>query len=444
MYSSIEIEWIKYLIFDYLDRNFIENIELNKDRIYFATVDEFINGGPGFYILLYPNNSVVYPTKFRQIIILDTVFTIGEKISEIYNFEENQYGFVKNSNSGFAPSWDFLSLVFPLIKGDYEKLIKQDHLGRVNQNLDKRSSELLLTPFFNEFIALLVATAYNGRLKVLNPVLKCPTVFLSHDCDLLVGNDFFTQLIRFYKVFSNFFKLNFSVAFVKLKYLILNLLDGKKYYLNSISFIVKLEKKYGYKSSFYFINGKIARYGARSNLKLIELAIKLIPDGWDIGLHYNYNTLNSKVNFLQQKCQLESILPSTIFSGRAHYLKYSNIDDLLFYSKMGIKVDESTGYSERQGFRYGIGSPFTPFEVFCSNGDLVTIPLTFMDSNIVLFDFEKLVNHISKIGGSISILFHNDLVNNPEYELFSGLYEKLLQALQKNNFIYQLPSDLIK
>ena len=29
-------------------------IELNKDSIYFATVDEFINGGPGFYILLYP------------------------------------------------------------------------------------------------------------------------------------------------------------------------------------------------------------------------------------------------------------------------------------------------------------------------------------------------------------------------------------------------------
>ena len=86
MYSNIEIEWIKYLIFDYLDRNFIENIEFNKERVYFSTVDEFINGGPGFYILLYPNNSIIYPTIFRQLNVLDTVFTIGEKISEFQNF----------------------------------------------------------------------------------------------------------------------------------------------------------------------------------------------------------------------------------------------------------------------------------------------------------------------------------------------------------------------
>ena len=89
MYSSIEIDWLRHLIFNYLNRNFIDKIELNKDKIYFTTVDEFINGGPGFYILLYPNNSFFYPTKFRQLNVLDTVFTIGEKISEIYNFEEN-------------------------------------------------------------------------------------------------------------------------------------------------------------------------------------------------------------------------------------------------------------------------------------------------------------------------------------------------------------------
>src|SRR6476469_6137575 len=112
-----------------------------------------------------------------------------------------------------------------------------------------------------------------------------------------------------------------------------------------------LEEKYNTRSTFFFRtiyeNGNYMDY---------EEDIKtLYKSGWEIGLHYDPNSINDYAKISNEKKKLEEITKSSIKANRSHYLTFNNklptiLNNLGFlyassYKKSKDKIDkEDMGY----------------------------------------------------------------------------------------------------
>ena len=216
--------------------------------------------------------------------------------------------------------------------------------------------------------------------------------------------------------------------------------------------MINLEKKFGYKSISYVLCGKRGRYGARTSLKYIKKYLSEIPPGFEIGMHYNYDTHLDKKSFLQQKDQIENIIGCDISSGRAHYLQMDFNKSYKFWKEMGIEYDESFGYSDKVGYRAGIAGPFLPYDIHSENSlNIISIPLIAMDSCIVnnfgkssLIEIEKHIAHLNEVGGTFTLLFHPGRHENEEYKETKGMYQLILEIFKKYDAECVLPSELSK
>jgi hypothetical protein len=201
--------------------------------------------------------------------------------------------------------------------------------------------------------------------------------------------------------------------------------------------MIDVERMHNATSSFYFLNGSGGRFGARSGTKIISKVLDDIPAGWNVGMHYNYDTFLNEELFLQQKTELEKIIKRKIISGRAHYLRFDPTKSLDFFNRMGILYDESAGYPDKIGYRCGIAGPFNPYNSDTGEQlDILEFPLVVMDGTLVeqypydpVTIVEKMFLHISKIGGALTILFHPGMFNNPEVPETYKLYFDILDII---------------
>jgi hypothetical protein len=195
-----------------------------------------------------------------------------------------------------------------------------------------------------------------------------------------------------------------------------------------------MEMMLRFTSTFYILNGTGGRFGARSGNDIIPHTVRDIPDEWDLGMHYNYDTFLNDKKFEIQKRSLEKILNKEVKSGRAHYLRFDPDNSWSFLAAHGIKCDESVGYVSRVGYRCGIAGIFQPFDMARSKKiDIWEAPLTIMDHALIqeypneLAAFQRLIAHLSCLGGALSILFHPDIFFNPEFPQYLGLYRRILE-----------------
>src|SRR5215475_8230154 len=80
-----------------------------------------------------------------------------------------------------------------------------------------------------------------------------------------------------------------------------------------------IEDKYGLRSTFFFRteyeNGTLLDY--ENDIR------SLLDGGWEIGLHSDPSSVDSKDKLLKEKKQLEEISNRTIVANRVHYLKFN-------------------------------------------------------------------------------------------------------------------------
>jgi hypothetical protein len=198
--------------------------------------------------------------------------------------------------------------------------------------------------------------------------------------------------------------------------------------------MIDLERCFGYNSTFYLLNGRSGRFGARSGIGIIPELRTTIPDGWGLGMHYNYDTFLSSEPFIAQKRQLEEAVKSPVVAGRAHYLRFNPFESFSFLETHHIRVDESSGYPDRIGYRNGIAGCFQPFNVETKTIHRIwEIPMTIMDAVIVnqyggdaVARCGQMIHHLSRVGGAMSIVFHPGQFFNPEHQRLLGVYHKIL------------------
>ena len=362
----------------------------------------------------------------------------------------------RNYSGTLIPAWNLFGTLFDLLTfGEEIRDHRRDgHKRYVALYSPRREAGVLQVPIFNEAVAAIVA-ALAGLREDGNPrfelgkLAKPPVAVLSHDCDISYGNDALTQAIRALRIplplrrfrpprISNFW------------WIISNVIWPRRFYFANNPGMIDLERAFGFTSTFYLLNGTGGRFGARNGFKPIPEIVSCVPSGWKIGMHYNYDTLLNTQQFIAQRDQLASAVSDKITSGRAHYLRFDPERSLSFLSVQGIRVDESSGYPDYIGYRNGIAGVFQAYDATAHKSlDIWEVPMTVMDSTLVrqygddaIPEFRKLIFHLSRIGGAMSVIFHPGVFYNPEVPEMLGVYHKMLMVLREFGVVSQHATEL--
>jgi len=364
----------------------------------------------------------------------------------------------RHQSGTFLPAWDLLGNLFDLLTfGEERESGERDKHGRfVGAFSPRAGADLLEVPAFNEAVALLVAAAValrdSGDPPLAIPeLIRPPVVVLSHDCDNLEGNDFWTQSVRAYRAVRPLLrgrKLQ-AAQFRRIKQ---NAASPRRYYFDNVLKMIEMEKSYGAVSILYLLNGTRGRYGARSSPELVRELAALIPEGWELGMHYNYDTHLNGARFSSQKAELEELTGREMTSGRAHYLRFDPEKSPPFYTGQGIRCDETSGFVDYTGFRNGIAGLFNPWKAQDGEAlDLLELPMTVMESTLVNQYGERanealkrLLAHLKAVGGALTVLFHPDKFDNPEFPHLMGAYEAWLKECRSAGAVFLTPGDLAR
>ena len=353
---------------------------------------------------------------------------------------ENAPLWYQNRSGTLIPAWNVFGNLLDLLTFREEReCARRDHHGRFRAGFSPRMElGLLEVPAFNEAVAALVAACaglrQNGSpLFNLEGLLEPVTIIISHDCDLLRGNDAWTQMVRCLRVVQPVFHARLPRP-GNLWWMARNVVTPQRYYFDNVTGMIDLEWQCGFTSAFYLLNGGKGRFGARSGSGMLPEVVRAVPGDWDIGIHYNYNTYLNRERFKAQLDSLAAIAPRSCTAGRAHYLRFDAERSLPFLESFGLRCDESAGYPDRIGYRCGVGGCFQAFDTAADKPlNIWEIPLTIMDGTLVsqypgnpVGAFSRLLSHLSRIGGGLSLVFHPGLFFNPEFPEMLSLYHRLL------------------
>ncbi|MBO8234267.1 hypothetical protein HA151_07025 [Prochlorococcus marinus XMU1419] len=362
-----------------------------------------------------------------------------------YPSNENPLFYFDTKRNLILPSWDIISSFQLFINSDNSNKNK-DKLGRIISNkVEYHNLRLDNQPHLNNanFIFLKATLLINNFSEPVEKFISPIKLIISHDIDLLRSNDFLSQSIRSYRLLLAFIKFNFKDIKKYFSGFIRAIFFPYRNYGNSIFGMIDIERQFDYKSSFYFLFGKRGRYGPRSSERETLNFARSIPEGWSIGLHYNFDSFKNDKSLKNQLLVLRRNLKKKVISGRAHYFIFDFHKDAKLLNDCGIKIDESLSWHDSLGFRFGIAGPLIHQS---QNIKTLFIPTIFMDQLFWHSDnkdeFNLEYEHLKKVGGIISFLVHNDIFFNKEYPQFIGKYQKLLRKLYEDNLICCLPEDI--
>jgi O-antigen/teichoic acid export membrane protein len=355
-----------------------------------------------------------------------------------------------------TPAYNMLGSVYDLLSfREDAEIAARDRHGRLPVAASPRTAAGIgRVPVANEALALLldaIAAMERGAAPTfrLDGLIKAPALVLSHDCDLLRGDDAITQAIRAYRIVQPCLRGR-APRLGLLGIIFANYRHPYRYFLDDLIKMLAVERRFGYHSIMYVLNGTGGRFGARSGLAAVRRLLERVPAGWEIGIHYNYDTFHQPDRFAAQKTEIEALIREAVTVGRAHYLRFDPRKSPAFVAERGIRFDESIGWSSQNAYKAGIAAPFRPLnEAVGSRVDVIELPLVFMDTNVAegedgYLSFKSLLEHLEKIGGVIGVLFHPGTFANPERPDLEGLYFRILELASEARARNLMPSDIIR
>ncbi|MCK5125800.1 MAG: hypothetical protein KAR42_06055 [candidate division Zixibacteria bacterium] len=457
---------------EYLKNQFLSHIKLfftaqvsqtiDSSLIKFCPLSEINSNNPALYIpidipvSINPESVYQVPFNGTQVTLWNPIVNPDRQVWEGLPNENTPVWYLHKSGA-IIPAWNLFGNIFNLLAFTEElSSDKRDIHDRFIGSYSPRTGKNLLeVPAFNEAAALIVdavrGLSGTGPVYNLEGLLKPPVVVLSHDCDILAGNDFWTQAVRAYRIFEPLFKGRLPQV-KNLWWIIKNYLSPRKYYFDEALGMITLERQFGFHSIFYLLNGTYGRFGARSNNKTIADLIKQIPEEWEIGIHFNYDTYLNCDALTAQKKQLSLMTNRPLTAGRAHYLHMNTTESFEQWQELGVIVDESAGYPDFIGYRCGIGGIFQLYDTSANTGmNIFEIPLVIMEDILLsqypdssVNHFEQLLQHMKQIGGALSLVIHPGMLRNPEHPQCRDFYYNFLRVCCRRGAVSKTPNQLVK
>ena len=167
---------------------------------------------------------------------------------------------------------------------------------------------------------------------------------------------------------------------------------------------------------------------------------RILGAGGEIGLHGGYYQLNRAEGYRAGREALRRELGVDAIGIRNHFLRFTGSETWRAQEAAGFQYDSTLGFSDRVGSRDGRMFPFFPAEGAGGRAmNLLELPLTVMDAALfarrALSGAEALetawgaIEPVMAAGGLVTLLWHNDGFNEPEYREWQWTYERLLERL---------------
>ena len=185
-----------------------------------------------------------------------------------------------------------------------------------------------------------------------------------------------------------------------------------------------LHKKFSLQPVYFFL---LADYGAfDKNIswtkKTFRQLIKKVADQNQVGIHSSYASNLHPEKVLKEKERLEKITGKRIFRNRQHFLKLKFPSTYHHLLLCGITEDYTMGYASFPGFRAGIASSFTWYNLSKEEvTPLKVFPFAAMDASLFYYlklspddalqKCKQIIGQVKKAGGTFQFLAHNDLIS---------------------------------
>lgn len=291
------------------------------------------------------------------------------------------------------------------------------------------------------------------------------TLVLTHDIDVLSlkelpldsktfwGFVYRCLIVNFSRLLSG--RLSFHAYLDSLKHVLLlpliKLRITKDPWQESLNVIIELERRYGVRSTFFFIpfarqpgytpEGKPAPSNRAAYYNLNEfrgLLQKLEREGWEIAVH-GINAYHDPALAKAEFEALRKLLSEKDKVGiRMHWLYHRGHETWKILDEVGYIYDATFGWNDRIGFPDGRYKPFKPEGV----KSLVVLPLNIQDVALLGEDHqflnnekawqqaEEILEEAKKHRAVVTILWHNNSFVAPRY--WGWLYEKIIQKARED------------
>jgi len=279
-----------------------------------------------------------------------------------------------------------------------------------------------------------------------NPSTRWPdnrpfALFLSHDVDQIHDRELFrilADLNHVRRMITQGERGNLRLALRR----VARALFAPKPAEKDFGTILEIEARHGFRSTFFVLHDPYwSRHGPRYRLTCPELrriADRIRAAGGEIGLHGGVLRLDRAEAYRESRDALRAALGVDAIGIRNHLLRFSDADTWAAQEAAGFEYDATFGLADRPGSREGRLFPFFP-----EKRNILELPLTVMDvtlfRNLALDGPAALeaawaaIEPVINAGGLVSLLWHNNYFNEPEYAEWQWTYERLLERLAAQN-----------
>ncbi|HNV46383.1 MAG TPA: polysaccharide deacetylase family protein [Spirochaetota bacterium] len=339
---------------------------------------------------------------------------------------------------------DIIAESFALLSCAEEYGGRRDGKGRFLARFTERAA--IDIPVVNRHALTLkraLARAARAKGKRLRTDPRRFTVVLSHDVDNITDKNIHVCLHRAARAVKYLLRGRIASA-LRMGLFTLGRLFARGNPYDNYAAYIDLERRYGFRSTFFMITGAGGRFGARYSIAQARSMLgDITAAGWEVGLHTNYYSFHDPKAVIGERRAIEDAIGRPIAGCRNHYLMLSIPESWRVMVRAGLVYDSSVGYTDAIGFRAGVAYPYRPYDMAAEAAfDLIEIPLVIMDTAVLDYDgdreaawarIQKVLDETRDVGGTIAVNFHHRALYDREFAGWNDIYIRILDYIREHN-----------
>lgn len=359
---------------------------------------------------------------------------IKEQKIEVFEDQLHQKTFFE-VNNGSCFSFDMFAASFYLITR-YEEYLphKTDNHGRflASESLAFKH-DFIKIPIINYWIIHL-----ERCIKDKYSDFQFPGRKFNHLSTIDIDNAYAIQHKGFLRTIGGIAKATFLGNNFKQRLSVLAKKEKDPY--DTFEYLENFHQQQKIKNIYFFLVGDYAKYDKNCSIEnnFFQHLIKKLAVKNEIGLHPSYQSNLANDKLLLEKNRLENVINKTVSKSRQHYLKLTFPETYTKLLKVGIKEDYSMGYSEANGFRASITSPFYFFDLVNEQAtNLKIIPFCVMEATFMYYnkktpeqalkEIYQLIDEVKKVKGTFVSVWHNESLSDKGiWKGWKEVYEKMI------------------
>jgi len=273
-------------------------------------------------------------------------------------------------------------------------------------------------------------------LQIKKPIFKYISTIDIDNAYLYKGKGFIRSLAFLFRAM-----LNFDVEDLKMAVAVST--KKRKDPFDTYSLQLNLQKKYNLDVRYFVLLGD---YGlndkniSHTNSHLQSL-VKRLADLAPVGIHPSFGSSLNESQLAVEIERLEEILKREVTFSRQHFLQLSFPETYKRLAKLGVTKDYSMGYASVLGFRAGIASPFTFYNLDMEQILPIKVyPFAIIDDTLkfnmqlnpddVVQQLVEIINEVKQVDGTLISIWHNDTFSDVgEWKGWRNVYEEIVKLI---------------